>query len=56
MIVDAFVISLLWLLFAGHSTVFEARRQWFSPGTQVSSPPSSVNGLANKTKAQINVI
>ena len=25
----------------------EARRQGFSPGTSVSSPPSSVIGLAN---------
>ena len=28
----------------------EARRQGFSPGTPVSSPPSSVNGSANKIK------
>ena len=34
----------------------EARRQGFSPGTPVSSPPSSVNGSANKNKAKINAI
>ena len=34
----------------------EARRQGFSPGTPVSSSPSSVNGSANKIKAQINAI
>ena len=34
----------------------EARCQGFSPGTPVTSPPSSVNGSANKIKAQINVI
>ena len=28
----------------------EARRQGFSPGTQVSTPPSSVNSSANKIK------
>ena len=28
----------------------EARRQRFSPGIPVSSPSSSVNGSANKTK------
>ena len=28
----------------------EARRQGFSPGTPVSSPPLSVNGSANKIK------
>ena len=28
----------------------EARRQEFSPGTPVSSPPSSVNGSADKIK------
>ena len=28
----------------------EARRQGFSPGTPVSSPPSSVNGSAYKVK------
>ena len=28
----------------------EARRQGFSPDTPVSSPPSSVNGSANKIK------
>ena len=33
----------------------EAHRQEFSPGTPVSSPPSSVNGSANKT-AKINAI
>ena len=33
----------------------EARRQGFSPGTQVSSPPSSVDG-STENKAQINAI
>ena len=28
----------------------KARREEFSPGTPVSSPPSSVNGSASKTK------
>ena len=28
----------------------ETRRQGFSPGTPVSSPPSSINGSANKIK------
>ena len=28
----------------------EARHYGFSPGTPVSSPPSSVNGSANKVK------
>ena len=28
----------------------EAHRQWFSPGTPVSSPPSLVNSSANKKK------
>ena len=30
--------------------ISEARFQRFSPGTPVSSPPSSVNGSANKIK------
>ena len=34
----------------------EACRQGFSPGTPVSSLLSSVNGSANKKKAQINAI
>ena len=32
------------------------RHQGFSPGTPVSSPPSSVNCSANKIKAKINAI
>ena len=34
----------------------EAPRQGFSPGTQVSSPPSSVNGFSQENKAKINAI
>ena len=34
----------------GLSRFSEARPQGFSPGTPVSSPPSSVNGSANKIK------
>ena len=34
----------------------EVRRQGFSPGTPVSSPPSPVNGSANLKKAQIHAI
>ena len=34
----------------------EARREEFSPGTPVSSPPSSVNRSAKTNKAKINVI
>ena len=34
----------------------EARHQGFFPGTPVPSPPLSVNGPANKLKAQINAI
>ena len=30
--------------------ISDARRQGVSPGTPVSSPPSSANGSANKTK------
>ena len=30
----------------------EARRQGFSPGSPVSSPPLSINGSANKTKLE----
>ena len=33
-----------------------ARRQGFSPGTAVSSPPSSVNGFIQYNKAKINGI
>ena len=36
--------------------VSDTRRQGFSPGTPVSSPPSSFNGSANEIKAQINTI
>ena len=31
----------------------EARRQGFSPGTPIFSPPSSVNGSANKIKLNL---
>ena len=34
----------------------EARGQEFSPGTPVSSPPSSVHCSASKTKLKINAI
>ena len=34
----------------------EAHRQGFSPGTLVSSPPSSVNGSANKIKLKVKAI
>ena len=34
----------------------EARCQGFSPGTPISSPPSSVNGSANKRNAEINAV
>ena len=34
----------------------EARHRGFSLGTPVSSPPSSVNGSANKIELQINAI
>ena len=33
----------------------EARRQGFSPGTSVSSPPSSVNSFSQQNKARINL-
>ena len=34
----------------------EARRQGFSPGTPVSSPPLSVSWFSQQNKAQINAI
>ena len=36
--------------FSIHVAFSEARHQGFSPGTPVSSPPSSINGSANKIK------
>ena len=33
---------------------FSEAHQGFSPGTLVSSPPSSVNGSANKIKCDLN--
>ena len=34
----------------------EARRRGFSPGTPVSSPPSSANGFSQFNKAEINAV
>ena len=46
------LVCLFTSLIACSRTVYEACRQGFFPGTPVSSPPSSVNGSANKIKLQ----
>ena len=49
--------SRLGLEISGSSeTLSEGHRQWFSLGTPVSSPSSSVNGFSQLNKAKINSV